>query len=67
MERRNFIRNSLAFLAPTMIGGNAIHILQDHPLLNTAMLATSTTDKVLVIIQLSGGNDGLSIWITCTC
>jgi uncharacterized protein (DUF1501 family) len=60
MERRNFIRNSLAFLAPTMIGGNAIHILQDHPLLNTAMLATSTTDKVLVIIQLSGGNDGLN-------
>ena len=60
MERRNFLRNSLAFLAPTMIGGNAIHILQDHPLLNTAMLATSATDKVLVIIQLSGGNDGLN-------
>ena len=60
MERRNFIRNSLAILTPTMIGGNPIHILQDHPLLDTALLATSTTDKVLVIIQLSGGNDGLN-------
>jgi hypothetical protein len=60
MERRNFIRNGLVVLAPTMIGGNPIHILQDHPLLDTALLATSNTDKVLVIVQLSGGNDGLN-------
>ena len=43
-----------------MIGGNAIHVLQDHPLLNTALLASSNTDKVLVIVQLNGGNDGLN-------
>ncbi|MEY3818957.1 MAG: hypothetical protein RLZZ425_418, partial [Bacteroidota bacterium] len=60
MERRKFIRNSLALVAPTMISGNAIHVLQDHPLLNTALLSTSNTDKVLVIVQLSGGNDGLN-------
>jgi uncharacterized protein (DUF1501 family) len=60
MERRNFIRNSLALMAPTMIGANPIHILQDHPLLDSASLATSTNDKVLVIIQLNGGNDGLN-------
>jgi len=60
MERRNFIRNSFALIAPTMIGGNPIHILQDHPLLNTELLASSNTDKVLVIIQLNGGNDGLN-------
>jgi len=60
MERKKFIRNSLALLAPTMISGNPIHILQDHPLLNTELLGTSSTDKVLVIIQLSGGNDGLN-------
>ena len=47
-------------MAPTLIGGNPIHILQDHPLLDSALLATSTNDKVLVIIQLSGGNDGLN-------
>ena len=60
MERKKFIRNSLALLAPTMISGNPIHILQDHPLFNTELLGTSSTDKVLVIIQLSGGNDGLN-------
>ena len=60
MERKRFIRNSLALLAPTMISGNPIHILQDHPILNTELLGTSTTDKVLVIIQLNGGNDGLN-------
>jgi uncharacterized protein (DUF1501 family) len=60
MERRSFIKNSMSLLAPTMIGVNPIHILQDHPLLNTSLLATSTTDKVLVIIQLNGGNDGLN-------
>jgi uncharacterized protein (DUF1501 family) len=60
VERRKFIRNSLALITPTMIGGNAIHILQDHPLLNTALLASSNTDKVLVIVQLNGGNDGLN-------
>jgi uncharacterized protein (DUF1501 family) len=60
MERRNFIRNSLALLAPTMISGNPIHILQDHPMLDTALLATSSNNNVLVVIQLSGGNDGLN-------
>ncbi len=50
----------MTLLAPTMIGANPIHILQDNALLNTSLLATSTTDKVLVIIQLNGGNDGLN-------
>ena len=53
MERRNFIKNSLALITPTMISGNPIHILQDHPLLNASLLATSNNDRVLVIIQLN--------------
>ena len=61
MERRKFIRNSLALLTPTIIGGNPIHVLQDHPMLDTALLATANNENVLVIIQLSGGNDGLNI------
>jgi len=60
MERRKFIRNSLALLTPTIIAGNPIHILQDHPMLDSALLATSNNENVLVIIQLSGGNDGLN-------
>ena len=60
MERRKFIRNSLALLTPTIISGNPIHILQDHPIINPELLASVNNDRVLVIIQLSGGNDGLN-------
>jgi len=60
MQRRNFIKNSLALLTPTMISGNPIHVLQNHPLLNTNLLSTANNDRVLVMIQLSGGNDGLN-------
>ena len=60
MERRNFLKNSFAFITPTIIGGNSIHVLTKHPLFNEEALATSNNDNVLVIIQLSGGNDGLN-------
>ncbi len=60
MERRKFLRNSLALLTPTIISGNPVYALQDHPMLDSALLATANTDRVLVIIQLSGGNDGLN-------
>lgn len=60
MERRKFIRNSLALLTPTIISGNPIHILQNHPIINPELLASVNNDRVLVIIQLSGGNDGLN-------
>jgi uncharacterized protein (DUF1501 family) len=60
MERRKFLRNSLALLTPTIISGNPVYALQDHPMLDSALLASSNTDRVLVIIQLSGGNDGLN-------
>ncbi len=61
MKRRKFFRNSLALLAPTIIQGNPIYLLNDnHPLFNTNLLANVTNDNVLVIVQLSGGNDGLN-------
>jgi uncharacterized protein (DUF1501 family) len=60
MERRKFLKNSFAFITPTIIGGNSIHVLTKHPLFNEEALATSNNDNVLVIIQLSGGNDGLN-------
>ena len=60
MKRRNFIRNSVALMAPTVIGGNPIHILTQHPIIQPELLASVNNDRVLVIIQLSGGNDGLN-------
>lgn len=60
MERRSFIRNSLAVLAPTIISGNPVFAIGEHPLLDIDLLSTANNDNVLVIIQLSGGNDGLN-------
>ena len=60
MKRRNFLRNSLALITPTVISGNPIHLLTNHPIINPALLANVNNDRVLVIIQLSGGNDGLN-------
>ena len=60
MKRRNFIRNSVALMAPTVIGGNPIHLLTQHPIIQPELLANVNNDRVLVIIQLSGGNDGLN-------
>ena len=64
MKRRNFLKTSVAFITPTIISGNPIHIFDnDHPILNPQVLANVNNDKVLVIIQLSGGNDGLNMVI----
>ena len=61
MKRRNFLKTSVAFITPTIISGNPIHIFDNnHPILNPQVLANVNNDKVLVIIQLSGGNDGLN-------
>ena len=47
-------------MAPTVIGGNPIHILTQHPIIQPELFASVNNDRVLVIIQLSGGNDGLN-------
>ena len=60
MKRRNFVRNSLALLTPTVISGNPIHVLNNHSIVDPAILAKVDNDRVLVIIQFNGGNDGLN-------
>ena len=60
MKRRNFVRNSLALLTPTVISGNPIHVLNNHSIVDPAIFAKVDNDRVLVIIQLNGGNDGLN-------
>ena len=60
MKRSTFLRNSLAVLTPTVISGNPIHILNNHSMVEPEVLANVNNDRVLVIIQLNGGNDGLN-------
>ena len=60
MKRSTFLRNSLAILTPTVISGNPIHVLNHHSMVDPEVLANVNNDRVLVIIQLNGGNDGLN-------
>ena len=66
MKRRDFLRNTVpaATLLPGLIGGFSVKAYSaDSPFMRSLLGATMDTDKVLVIIQLSGGNDGLNMVI----
>lgn len=64
MKRRDFLKAtpaaaSLAF----MMNGLPISTYASHPLLEMLAKQTATLGKVLVVIQLNGGNDGLNMVI----
>lgn len=63
MKRRDFFKNSLpaAVTLPALINGFSVKAYTGNsPLLHALLGATTDTDKVLVLIQLNGGNDGLN-------
>lgn len=63
MKRRDFLRNSIpaAAMLPAVIDGYSIKAFPGNsPLLQALMDPGIDTDHVLVIVQLSGGNDGLN-------
>src|ERR1700712_4900039 len=66
MKRRDFLRNTIptATILPALIGGFSIKAYSaDSPFMQALMGATVDTDKVLVLVQLVGGNDGLNMVI----
>ena len=65
MKRREFLGKSAAVAIPAIISGYAVKALNENSPLVQALMGggTTDTDHVLVIIQLSGGNDGLNMVI----
>ena len=66
MKRRDFLASTLpaAALLPEVINGYSVKAFTaNSPLVQALMRGTSLTDHVLVIIQLSGGNDGMNMVI----
>ncbi|MBK8609974.1 MAG: DUF1501 domain-containing protein [Chitinophagaceae bacterium] len=64
MKRREFLGKSAAITLPALISGYAVKALnEDSPLVRALLGGGTDTDHVLVIIQLSGGNDGLNMVI----
>ncbi len=60
MDRRKFIKNSAAFISlPILLNGQAIQVLAA----NAHFGPEQTNGRVLVLIQLDGGNDGLNTLI----
>lgn len=63
MKRRDFLLNTIpaAAILPEVINGYSVKAFNvNSPLVQALMRGTTLTDHVLVIIQLSGGNDGLN-------
>ena len=66
MKRRDFLAGSLpmAALLPELVNGFSVKAFNQHsPLVQALMRGNTLTDHVLVVIQLSGGNDGLNMVI----
>ncbi len=66
MKRRDFLKNTIpaAALLPAIVDGYSVKAFTaNSPLLQALMNPTIDTDHVLVIVQLSGGNDGLNMVI----
>jgi uncharacterized protein (DUF1501 family) len=64
MKRRDFLRNTIpATILPSLVNGHTVTALSSSPWLSALTNFTTDTDHVLVIIQMSGGNDGLNMVI----
>src|ERR1044071_3751309 len=66
MKRRQFFKHTLpaAVTLPALINGFSVKAYTgSSPLVQALMGAATETDKVLVLIQLNGGNDGLNMVI----
>ncbi len=55
MKRRNFLKT-----IPIAVGGMTVNAYGASPLLSALTSGLNETDHVLVIVQLTGGNDGLN-------
>ncbi len=60
MKRRSFLRNTTAFTLPAFFGGFSVSAMPSN--LMSGMI-NGDSDRVLVLIDLNGGNDGLNSFI----
>ncbi|HMJ68675.1 MAG TPA: DUF1501 domain-containing protein [Cyclobacteriaceae bacterium] len=58
MKRRNFIKQLSLASIPFTIGGIPLKLMAENSL--TRMAKQSTNDRVLIILQMHGGNDGMN-------
>ena len=59
MKRRDFFKTSLPIVLPALVNGISLKALAETPLLRSVAREAGGS-RVLVLIQLNGGNDGLN-------
>jgi uncharacterized protein (DUF1501 family) len=60
MKRRDFIRNTAAASAPLLLNGFSVSAKPGNALLEMIAQQAAQNERVLILIQLNGGNDGLN-------
>lgn len=63
MDRRKFLGNTALFSVPMMLKGVPVFAGDGllHPFLQALAMPAANCDRVLVVIQMNGGNDGLNM------
>src|SRR5450432_538907 len=60
MKRRNFLKTAPVFTLPLLIKGFHVQAMTQSPLLQLLGQQTLMNGRILVLVQLNGGNDGLN-------
>jgi uncharacterized protein (DUF1501 family) len=61
MNRRDFLQRAVPVGAlPFLVGGLPVSVYGRSPFLEALVASATPTDRVLVLVQLNGGNDGLN-------
>ncbi len=60
MKRRTFLRNTSALAIPTVLGGLELKAMPSSLM---EEIINNETDKILIIVDMNGGNDGLNTFI----
>ena len=61
MKRRQFLKNTApAVMLPGLLQNMPLTAFAENPVLNSITQAHTETDRVLVMVFLNGGNDGLN-------
>lgn len=64
MKRRTFLRRAIPVSTiPFLLGGHTLQAFGRSPFLDGLASLAAATDRVLILIQLNGGNDGLNMVI----